>query len=202
MGLLGGRVAYQVVYNGQAYKSVKNLCETQGFVYSNVKSRLQRGWSLHNACMNTRNPGRAHKGPHVKNRLKEIASGEWQCSDCKVKKPFSDFFCAPTCIGGYSRQCRQCNRSKYQIRKYKVTEKRYNQMLLEQDYKCACCGKSIKERITGQGRKSICVDHDHETEQVRGLICGLCNSGIGALGDNIQGVRNALNYLERHYGKA
>ena len=195
-------MAYRVFYKGQIYRSVKNLCETQGLVYSNVKSRLQRGWSLEDACEHTRNPGRAHKGPHVKDRIKEIESGEWHCSDCKVKKPLDDFFRCSTCIGGYSRQCRQCNRKKYQVTKYNITEKQYNQMLSEQEHKCACCGKPIQERVKGQGKKTICVDHDHKTGQVRGLLCGLCNSGIGALGDNIQGVRNALNYLEKHYGKA
>jgi hypothetical protein len=202
MGLLGAFVAYQVSYKSKTYPSVKNLCEKQGFVYANVKSRLQRGWSLHDACQNTRNPGKKHKGPHVKNRLAEIASGQWRCSDCKVVKPLNEFFSAPSCIGGHSRQCRQCNRSKYQLAKYGVSKTQYSQMLMDQNYKCACCGTLIRERVGGQGKKTVCVDYDHQTGEVRGLLCGLCNTGIGALGDNIQGVKNALQYLEKHYGKA
>ena len=38
-------------------------------------------------------------------------------------------------------------------------------------------------------------DHDHETKEHRGWICGNCNTGIGKLGDNISGVQKALDYL-------
>jgi hypothetical protein len=40
------------------------------------------------------------------------------------------------------------------------------------------------------------VDHDHATGALRGILCNLCNSGIGALGDSVEGLREALRYLE------
>jgi hypothetical protein len=39
------------------------------------------------------------------------------------------------------------------------------------------------------------IDHDHETGQIRGLICGPCNTGLGLLGDTVEGVCRALDYL-------
>ena len=39
------------------------------------------------------------------------------------------------------------------------------------------------------------VDHCHETGRVRGFICTPCNTGLGKLGDNIEGLERALGYL-------
>lgn len=53
--------------------------------------------------------------------------------------------------------------------------------------------------------ENLCVDHDHVTGTVRGLLCNGCNHGIGKLGDNAEGVRRALAYLEaaeHHAGHA
>lgn len=55
----------------------------------------------------------------------------------------------------------------------------------------------ICESCGGKTRRSICLDHDHLTGTFRGWLCGKCNSGIGLLGDNIEGVRRALEYLQR-----
>ena len=71
---------------------------------------------------------------------------------------------------------------------------------------CHCCGEvpeevhaskntANKARMTG-----LCFDHDHDTLKYRGWLCINCNQGIGKLGDDIEGVKKALAYLERHYG--
>lgn len=55
----------------------------------------------------------------------------------------------------------------------------------QQQFKCRICRK----------RKPLCVDHDHKTKNVRGLLCRSCNAAIGALGDSYEGLLNAANYL-------
>jgi tryptophanyl-tRNA synthetase len=50
---------------------------------------------------------------------------------------------------------------------------------------CECC------KIT----KKLCLDHDHKDNSFRGWICSPCNEGIGKLGDNLEGVVNAMNYF-------
>ena len=40
------------------------------------------------------------------------------------------------------------------------------------------------------------VDHDHETGAVRGALCSGCNTGLGRLGDSVNGLRQAIEYLE------
>jgi hypothetical protein len=54
---------------------------------------------------------------------------------------------------------------------------------------CSCCGKQpIK----------WCLDHDHISNEFRGWICEKCNTGIGKLGDDVNGLVMALNYLLSH----
>lgn len=76
-------------------------------------------------------------------------------------------------------------------RVYGITLDQYKAMLAAQDGKCAL-GHDI-----GPG-SNICVDHDHATGRVRGLLCTKHNAAIGMLGDSHDGVRAALEYLERH----
>ena len=56
--------------------------------------------------------------------------------------------------------------------------------------KCGICDKHQVELS-----KRLAVDHDHETMEVRGLLCIDCNTSIGKLGDNIEGLEQALRYL-------
>lgn len=74
-------------------------------------------------------------------------------------------------------------------RNYGITPEEYYRIWEAQGKICACCGSS-----TPQGR-GWCVDHDHETRKVRGILCAKCNLGIGQLGDNLEGVLRAYNYL-------
>ena len=43
----------------------------------------------------------------------------------------------------------------------------------------------------------FCVDHDHKTNKIRGLLCNSCNRGLGYFRDDIRMVRKAAKYLER-----
>ena len=77
-------------------------------------------------------------------------------------------------------------------RKFGITLDTYNQMLVNQNFKCACCGTS-----TPQGQGGFHVDHCHKTGNIRGLLCHLCNTGIGKLGDDLSGLLRAVKYLEK-----
>jgi hypothetical protein len=58
---------------------------------------------------------------------------------------------------------------------------------------CAICNK--KEIIPN---RSLCVDHDHTTGKIRGLLCYKCNVMIGMSNESIQIMENALTYLKKH----
>lgn len=76
--------------------------------------------------------------------------------------------------------------------KYGITLADYLFMESAQHKRCAVCGTDKP----GSNRKRWCVDHDHKSGVIRGLLCLKCNSGLGALGDNAVGVQRALDYLE------
>ena len=40
-------------------------------------------------------------------------------------------------------------------------------------------------------------DHCHDSHEHRGWLCNNCNTGIGKLGDNLEGVLKAVDYLAR-----
>ena len=81
-------------------------------------------------------------------------------------------------------------------RKYGLTLAQYDAMLAAQRGCCAIC----KAGIPG-GRGDWCVDHDHGTNAVRGLLCSPCNVGLGAFKDNTVSLRDAALYLENSRGR-
>jgi hypothetical protein len=78
---------------------------------------------------------------------------------------------------------------------YGITIDDYDRMFEQQQGKCAICG-STESRT--RRSKHFYVDHCHETGQVRGLLCGPCNTGIGNLGDDLGRLEQAVLYLRKH----
>ena len=76
-------------------------------------------------------------------------------------------------------------------KQYGISTHQFAELLEFQGGGCAICAKPI-ENI----RRRMNIDHDHETNKVRGILCTGCNTGIGQLGDNIEGLKRALYYLE------
>lgn len=72
-------------------------------------------------------------------------------------------------------------------RLYNITLEEYDQMFEDQNGKCKICGTEEN------GNKRFSVDHDHETEKVRGLLCYRCNTSLGWFENNKD---NVLIYLE------
>jgi hypothetical protein len=73
----------------------------------------------------------------------------------------------------------------------------YQTRLSAQNYRCPGCGvhqDDYAERHKTHTR--LVVDHDHETDRVRGLLCNNCNIAIGAVHDNIETLQNLIVYLK------
>ena len=74
--------------------------------------------------------------------------------------------------------------------RYNLTLDHYNQLLYEQGFKCKICEKSVRD-VDGP----LAVDHDHNTGEIRGLLCSGCNTGIGLLKEDPTILAKAIIYL-------
>lgn len=77
------------------------------------------------------------------------------------------------------------------------TFEQYAEMAEAQDNKCAICQQAETEMQRGV-LKALCVDHDHTTGKVRGLLCTACNTGLGKFRDDPLILASAIAYLTRH----
>lgn len=69
--------------------------------------------------------------------------------------------------------------------RYGISRVEYEQLFIDSPM-CELCSS----------RPSQCVDHEHGTYNIRGVLCHSCNTAIGKLGDNIEGLERAINYLK------
>lgn len=83
------------------------------------------------------------------------------------------------------------------LKRYGLSKVEYERMLLDQGGVCAICSSP---NGSSKNRRLMCVDHDHVTGNIRGLLCDGCNKGIGCLKDSTELVSKALNYLVRANG--
>ncbi len=78
---------------------------------------------------------------------------------------------------------------------YGLTPDALNVLLERSGGCCGICGKKLI--VGGKAGNSLHVDHDHDTDFVRGVLCSTCNVALGRFGDSIEGLRKAIFYLEQ-----
>lgn len=155
----------------------------------------------------------------VRSRLIELYgdTGLKPCSECHKNLPWEEFsFRISNNLRYLRSKCKSCStnawsewvklhpeykdkklesdrRGHSEFKKYHrrgITKNQYLCMLEAQENLCAICRQPSKD---GQ---ELAIDHNHLTEQVRGLLCKPCNRALGLFGDNINTIENALNYLK------
>lgn len=84
-------------------------------------------------------------------------------------------------------------------KKYGMTLEEYQEKSSAQENLCAICKQPEKSlnNITKQPLL-LAVDHDHETNKIRDLLCVKCNLMLGGCGDSILILESAISYLKRH----
>lgn len=75
---------------------------------------------------------------------------------------------------------------------YGLSKEDFFDILEEQNNKCKLC----KNSFVSLGKNDLHIDHCHETNKIRGLLCMKCNVGLGMLGDNEEGLSKALAYVK------
>ena len=133
------------------------------------------------------------------------------CTKCKEEKPLDQFYLRKTRGDGTTQRrprcipCSNADTRAYQqteenrearrnltLQKvYGITLEEYNLLLDYQGGGCAICGKKATKAL----KRNMYVDHDHDTGEVRGILCTQCNSGIGLLGDSTERLDKAKEYL-------
>jgi hypothetical protein len=80
--------------------------------------------------------------------------------------------------------------------RYGITVDEYEQQLRRQNGKCPIC---LNDFIIGveehRSSRSPVIDHDHEHDFLRGILCQDCNKNLGKAGDNLDGLHTFAHYL-------
>ena len=102
-------------------------------------------------------------------------------------------FCSDACVQR-SRNTPELRRKYRLSHKYGITPEDYDQMVIDQGDKCFLC--DAEEPGTKHGFWHI--DHCHDTDRLRKLLCSTCNTGLGSFYDNPEVLRRAADYIEAH----
>lgn len=89
------------------------------------------------------------------------------------------------------------SRSRIRKRKYGLDHDAYWNLAASQSNLCAICHQPEVVKQKGEVI-SLSVDHDHDTGQVRELLCCRCNSIIGRADDNIVLLEACIRYIQKH----
>jgi len=73
-------------------------------------------------------------------------------------------------------------------RDYNITIDEYNKIFNNQNGSCKICGRHQSEF-----KQRLCIDHDHKTGKIRGLLCHPCNRFLGYINDDIN---NIIKYFD------
>ena len=83
----------------------------------------------------------------------------------------------------------------YYQNQYNIGLKDVRLLLEKQNNLCAIC-KEVGFKMNDYVNSPLNVDHDHDTGQVRGLLCHNCNRALGLLKDSKERLLSAISYLE------
>ena len=127
--------------------------------------------------------------PRARVKPQEWPPGQRWCSGCQSFIPLH------YASGSRCRACasRAAHASRIE-RTYEITREEYDQLFAWQDGRCYICGRRSKKRLA--------IDHDHRTNEVRGLLCAGdewgCNVSLRMVLNDVAAARRLLDYVEWH----
>jgi len=121
------------------------------------------------------------------------------CSGCGAEQPLERFWrnkagrfgrysICIDCPSGVIERHQRATRDTVLKSKYNITIDQYEELVAAQLGRCDICGSP-------PGKRGLAVDHNHKTKEVRGLLCGECNMGLGRFKDNPILLSRATTYL-------
>lgn len=131
------------------------------------------------------------RGRKITRECKHCGS-EFEALLIKVRQG-KGLYCSPECYQSHRKENAKdpnyLNRIHQKKSKYGLNEQEYLDMFEEQNNKCGICNSSFDD-------VRACVDHSHETGDIRGLLCDKCNKGLGMFNDNPELLHKAIQYLK------
>ena len=139
-------------------------------------------------------------------KMTSMTSSEKHCIKCNQVKLLSEFNKQTKAKDGYQTYCRSCqsgttkqwfidNPDKKYLEKYGITLEDKNNMAKAQGDCCAICRTPFEQVV------QVCVDHCHDSDQVRGILCHHCNTGLGQFKDSPKLLQQAAYYIDYHAKK-
>lgn len=136
------------------------------------------------------------------------------CANCAEMKPLDQFSPAPRTRSGLNSYCKPCQNAKQRecterldtperraerlerrwrstVESHGITVDRYYELLDIQGGTCICGCPNPQPN-----GKRLAVDHDHQTGEVRGILCEWCNRALGYAKDRPEVLRMLADYLE------
>ncbi|MDP9144093.1 MAG: endonuclease VII domain-containing protein [Actinomycetota bacterium] len=87
--------------------------------------------------------------------------------------------------------CDLCRQHHHEWRYFSLTGAQARELRARKQ--CDICGSTDPRE-----RRGFRIDHCHKTNQVRGVLCHLCNVALGAMHDDADRLRAAADYIEKH----
>lgn len=109
------------------------------------------------------------------------------CKVCTVKENLDKYH------NGGGKEKQKERSFKNNLKKYGMSVDDYWKMHKEQEGKCKIC-KTNKVSVK-KANYNLFVDHDHKSGKVRGLLCHHCNCGLGHFKDDVELLKNSIEYL-------
>lgn len=111
-----------------------------------------------------------------------------ECGKSFTPKAPSHLYCSDVCKDiSYTNS--------YFTKQYGITYNEVLKLLEKQNGVCVIC-KEVGFKMHPNSWSGLNVDHDHETGEVRGLLCHNCNRALGLFKDDKLRLLNAISYLE------
>ena len=121
-----------------------------------------------------------------------------KCTMCNEIKSEEEFHKQSSSFLGRNRRCKACKKeirpAQHLWSEYKITLEEYNAMLKNQG---GTCGNPACNYGMDDDHK-LFVDHCHETNTVRGLLCHWCNAAEGFLKGSPEVAQGLIDYMKKH----
>jgi hypothetical protein len=99
----------------------------------------------------------------------------------------------PRKLNRYSdRDIAETHKAKMRRFLYGIGDFDFNAMVSAADNKCQICGLGFDEK-----NNPPCVDHDHVSGKIRGLLCRKCNAMLGFARDQVTILESGIQYLKK-----